>query len=80
MPGLLPRLDKVLADVREEVVSATQMHRPMCSRHDGWAVIFEELDELWDEIRANNRGPEERAEAIQVAAMGVRYILDLIDE
>ena len=80
MPGLLPRLEAVLADVREELISATQMHGPMRSRHEGYAVILEELDELWDNIKANNHGRAERSEAIQVAAMAARYILDLLDE
>ncbi len=80
MTGLLPRLERVLVDVREELISAAQIHTQFHSRHEGYAVILEELDELWDNIKANNHGRAERAEAIQVAAMAVRYILDLLDE
>jgi hypothetical protein len=62
--------------VRKELVRATKLHpRPFNSAHEGWAVIWEELDEMWDEVRANNKVLA-REEAIQVAAMAVRFILD----
>lgn len=48
------------------------------SGHEGKAVIEEELDELWEEVRANRPGaaPATR-EAVQVAAMAMRYVYDL---
>ncbi len=71
-------VDGVLAEVRAEIIKAVRKHRPMNSPHEGYAVIKEELDELWDEVKAN-RGRELSAleEAVQVAAMGVRYVADL---
>lgn len=71
-------IDSVLGEVREEAIRAMSQHRPMISPHDGYAVIQEEVDELWDEIKGN-RGRESSArdEALQVAAMGVRYVVDL---
>lgn len=48
------------------------------SSHEGYAVILEELDELWEHVKANNgRGDDARNEAIQVAAMALRYVHDL---
>lgn len=46
------------------------------SAHEGYAVIAEELDELWDDVKADE---VERsiAEAIQVGAMALRYIADM---
>lgn len=43
-------------------------------RHEFYAILKEEVDELWDSIKADE--PQERvyAEAIQVAAMVFRYI------
>ena len=78
----LAALDRVLADLRIEVLSARRKHPPMHSPHEGWAVIREELDpELWEHvIHDTGRSPEARHEALQVAAMGIRYILDLIDQ
>ena len=72
----------VLEDVRAELARAERKHRPMHSPHDGYATILEEMDELWDEVKAQNggRNADARHEAIQVAAMGVRYVLDVIRE
>lgn len=48
------------------------------SGHEGKAVIEEELDELWEEVRANRPGGAAATrEAIQVAAMAMRYVFDL---
>lgn len=70
------RVDEVLGLVRAEILRATELHRPMSSAHEGWAVIREEVDELWDEVKAND--PQRAAEeAVQVAAMGARFLLDL---
>lgn len=70
-------LDDALAAVRAEVIRATQKHpRSFNSTHEGWAVIWEELDEMWDEVRANNLEASKH-ESVQVAAMGVRYLMDL---
>lgn len=76
-----PALSRVLWDVGREVAAARAKHPPMHSPHEGHSVIREELDtELWEHVCADTgRSPEARKEAIQVAAMAVRYILDLID-
>ena len=45
-------------------------------------MILEELDELWDEVRAWQPGADlsrARKEAIQTAAMCLRVVLDVID-
>lgn len=75
-------LDRVLGELREEVGKARAQHAPMNSPHEGWAVIREELDpELWEHVCGDTgRSSAARKEALQVAAMGIRYILDLIDD
>jgi hypothetical protein len=75
-------LNRVLDELRIEVSKARSKHAPMNSPHEGWAVILEELTpELWEHVCGDTgRSPEARHEALQVAAMGVRYILDLIDD
>ncbi len=48
------------------------------SCHEGKAVIQEELDELWDEIKKKNKNMAQiEKEAIQVAAMGIRFLMNL---
>lgn len=61
-----------------ELHRAIERHGPMNSPHEGHSVILEELDELWDHVKADTgRSPEARHEALQVAAMALRYIVDL---
>lgn len=69
-------LDLALAEVRAEVVRAIEKYPTFNSAHEGYAVIAEELDELWDEVKGN--GPvRARKEAVQVAAMAIRFMTDI---
>ena len=70
------QLNYVLTLVREELIRATDLHGPMRSSHEGYAVLKEEVDELWDNIKSNTPIVDQRKEAIQVAAMAIRFILD----
>ncbi len=70
----------VVDEVAAEVARARAAHRAMAGPHEGYAVILEELDELWDEVKAHVQDPARmRAEALQVAAMAVRFIEDVCD-
>ena len=69
-------VDAVLAEVRKELEFAQDKFPAFHSAHEGYAVIAEELDELWTDVKQNNTNYA-RAEAIQVAAMAIRFILDL---
>lgn len=61
-----------------ELVRATGKFARFNSPHEGWAVIREELDELWEHVKANTgQSPDAGFEAIQVAAMALRYAYDL---
>lgn len=70
---------KALEDIEDELDNASHAYGPFNSPHEGYAVILEELDEMWDDIKAN-RFPDSKKEAIQVAAMCIRYILDVRTE
>lgn len=71
-------VNKVIVDVLKELESATRKFGAFNSGHEGYAVILEELDELWEAIKDKNQTIEDqREEAIQVAAMAIRYILDI---
>ncbi|KAA5611552.1 hypothetical protein F1189_13380 [Rhodovastum atsumiense] len=79
VPGAENRMaatDAALLDVRAEVARAVAKYPAFNSAHEGFAVIREELDGLWDDVKANRT---ERAieEAVQVAAMAVRFITDM---
>lgn len=81
---LHPRLVALGAEAATELGRAMIKHAPMHSSHEGWAVIFEELDELWDEVRdwqpATNDYSRMRKEAIQIAAMALRFVHDVCDK
>jgi hypothetical protein len=65
--------------VAEEVARARRLHLPIHSLHEGYAVIAEELDEFWLEVRrrAEDRDPwAMRDELVQVAAMCQRVAED----
>src|SRR5262245_6176441 len=67
-------------DLCTELVRAQQQHAPLHSLHEAWAVIVEEVDELWDEVR--RQGPRRSndivyRELLQIAAMCWRTALDL---
>jgi hypothetical protein len=69
-------------EVRNELYRACAMFPAFNSGHEGYAVILEELDELWTEVKDNKRPdakrvPAMRKEATQVAAMAIRFMLDV---
>lgn len=71
---------QVSYEVRQMLRKSILKHASMHSPHEGISVIYEEYDELWDHVKADTgRTPEARKEALQLAAMAVRYIVDLID-
>lgn len=47
------------------------------SGHEGYAVIQEELDELWDAVK-HDQALAAAHEAVQVAAMALRFIDDCV--
>lgn len=50
------------------------------SAHAAYAVLDEERDELWDEVKARHFDPiRARKEAIQVAAMALRFVRNVCD-
>lgn len=63
----------------EECKSAMDKFPTFASYHEGKAVIEEELDELWDEIKDKQDKDKLRAEAIQIGAMAIRFVNDLLE-
>lgn len=71
----------IVHDVLTELLSAQEQHQPMNSFHEGYAVLLEEVEELWDEIKTKNKSIKNiHNEAIQVAAVAIRIIHDLIEK
>ena len=72
-------LQGLLSEVRDEIIRATATFRPFASSHEGYAILREEVDELWDAIKANNLR-DARAEAVKVAAMAIRFLMDVTEQ
>lgn len=71
---------QILAVIDQEFERAIGRFDSFHSPHEGWAVIKEELDELWEHVRANDgRSPDAMLEAVQIATMAMRYVFDLGD-
>lgn len=73
-------LGKILNEVIDEFEQTTKHFQEMRSAHEGYAILLEEVDELWEEIKINQRDPNRlsqiKDEAIQVASMAIRLIYD----
>lgn len=51
------------------------------SAHEGFAVLYEEVDELWDEVRENQLNRNNATmlrELVQIAAMAQRMAEDVV--
>jgi len=69
--------------ILKEFSTASLKYGKFASAHEGYAIIHEELDELWDEVKKNSskRSPHAMAsEAKQVAAMAMRFMVDMCNE
>ena len=71
-----------IALVRAELHKAQGKFPPMQSAHEGYAIILEELEELWAEIKNDKRPEQERLdamreEALHCCAMSLRFLCDI---
>jgi len=74
------RPDEALKHIEEEYLRASDLYPNLHSNHEAYAVIKEEVDELWDAIKdsKDTKGNNQiRHELIQVGAMVVRYLNNL---
>lgn len=80
MPASDELICEIFGDVQHELDRAISLHGPQRSAHESYAVILEELDEFWEEVRkrTNDRNRDHmREELVQIAAMAIRAIHDL---
>lgn len=72
--------ETIIVDVYEELKSASAKFPPFHTAHEGYAVLLEEVEELWTEVKRKQGMRDKglmRKEAVQVAAMAMRFILDV---
>ncbi len=72
--------ESMVAAVRTEMMRGVAKYGPYNSLHEAYAVILEELDELWNEIK-NHKPDFDRveSEAIQVAATAMRLAIEVAE-
>ena len=76
-------MQTILNKVQSEVDQAKANWPPFNSAHEGFAVLKEEVDELWDWVRVKQKDRNielMKKEAIQVAAMAVRFATEVCNE
>jgi hypothetical protein len=71
--------------VQDEFYKASEKFNKFNSAHEGFAVLKEEVDELWEAVKLNKTKHPDRndlmlKEAIQVTAMGLRFLHDVCFE
>lgn len=72
------RMNQIFQDVQLEVNRAMQKHPKFPTIHHGYAVLLEEVDELWEAVKLQDVNKHHlREEAIQIAAMAIRFINDV---
>lgn len=69
------RLREITDTVFDEVLRATSLHGPMHSTHEAYGIIAEEVHEFFLDMIANKHQGC-RNEAVQVAAMAIRFLYD----
>lgn len=55
---------------------------PMASAHEGYAVILEELDEIWDIVKQKQSERDYvalRKETVQLGAMVLAFLVEIVD-
>lgn len=72
------RIDEALAQVKREIMRAKAKHPgDFHGPHEAYGILLEEVDELWDEIKADHYDGSAQTEAMQAAAMAVRYMVEI---
>ncbi len=71
----------LVAEILTELSRARGRFPQFHSPHEGFAVLLEEVDELWDEVKCKHgsvsRSIAMHREAVQVAAMAIRFVEDV---
>src|SRR6266581_6741784 len=73
------KFDQVVAQIWAEYLFAINKFPVFRSKHEGYAIVKEELDELWEEIKVHDKkdGSRVNGEALQLATMAIRFLVDL---
>ena len=74
-------INAIMLLIKKELNQAMEKYNTQSSLHEGYAILLEEVDELWEIIKqkpSKIKEDEVIVESIQVAAMAIRLIHDYI--
>ncbi len=77
------QLTDLWSEIKAELTTAMKRFPPMNSAHEGFAVMKEEVDEVWDIVKMKQKDRDLtklRKEAVQVAAMAMRFAIEICNE
>ena len=78
------KIEKILEIVGKEVKEAQERWKPFNSAHEAYAILLEEVDELWEMVKYYQKNKDVILslirEAIQVAAMAIRLTHDVSEK
>ena len=66
-----------------EFARTREKNAPMHGAHEGYAVLLEEFDELWDHVKmkpSKRNISDMRKEAIQIGAMALAFVIEVCDK
>lgn len=73
--------ENVMQRIKTELMLTDAQKPKFYSTHEGYAVLKEEVDELWDEIKTSKGFDRANLfmvnEAVQIAAMAIKFIENL---
>ncbi len=79
----ITNIGKTIKAIIAEYNYSIVKNEPLNSPHEGWALIKQKVDGLWEEIKKNNTDNSKEAimkEAAQIGAMAMRFMVDLGDD
>ena len=77
------KITEAIAAVEAEYRRSMSLFPNFNSAHEGYAVMLEEVEELWDAIRAKQHSDDldiqgrQREEAIHVGAMAIKFLVSM---
>ena len=71
-------LEGAFEAVKNELLQANKTHPLFTTRHEGYAVLLEEVDELWDDVKCNAPSMGPQSECVQIAAMAIKMLISPI--
>lgn len=67
--------------IENEIQTSRENHGSFSGSHEGYAVILEEVEELWQEVKKKERDfVKMEKECIQIAAMAIKFIEDICEK